>query len=112
MITVGQTLTVFTKESKNNQRPAPWKLHLNGENKSNECEFVVMITANKELQVPKAGILGFHLDLEVWSGGWPLPLCSEGKESACNEGDAGSVPRKGRSPGEGNGHRQRNSKTE
>ena len=70
MITVGQTLTIFTKKNKNNQRPAPWKLHLNGENKSNECEFIVVIKASKKLPVPKAGILGFHLDLEVWSGGW------------------------------------------
>ena len=27
-----------------------------------------------------------------------------GKESACNEGDPGSIPGLGRSPGEGNGH--------
>ena len=27
----------------------------------------------------------------------------EGKESACNAGDSGSVPGKGRCPGEGNG---------
>ena len=40
VITVGQTLTIFTKKNKNNQRPAPWKLHWNGKNKSNECEFV------------------------------------------------------------------------
>ena len=30
---------------------------------------------------------------------------SEGKESACNAGDAGSIPGWGRSPGEGNGNR-------
>ena len=29
---------------------------------------------------------------------------SVGKESACNAGDPGSVPRLGRSPGEGNGN--------
>ena len=28
---------------------------------------------------------------------------SDGKESACNAGDAGSFPQLGRSPGEGNG---------
>ena len=27
-----------------------------------------------------------------------------GKESACNEGDPGSIPGLGRSPGEGNGY--------
>ena len=30
-----------------------------------------------------------------------FPGSSDGKESSCNEGDAGSVPGSGRSPGEG-----------
>ena len=29
---------------------------------------------------------------------------SDGKESACNAGDLGSIPELGRSPGEGNGN--------
>ena len=29
---------------------------------------------------------------------------SDSKESACNAGDPGSIPRSGRSPGEGNGY--------
>ena len=29
---------------------------------------------------------------------------SDGKESACNEGDLGSIPESGRSPGVGNGN--------
>ena len=33
-----------------------------------------------------------------------LPGGSDGKESACNEGDLGSVPGWERSPGEGNGN--------
>ena len=32
-----------------------------------------------------------------------LPCSSDGRESACNAGDLGSVPGSGRSPGEGNG---------
>ena len=32
-----------------------------------------------------------------------FPGGSEGKASACNAGDLGSIPRWGRSPGEGNG---------
>ena len=32
------------------------------------------------------------------------PGGSDGKESACNAGDLGSVPGSGRSPGEGNGN--------
>ena len=33
-----------------------------------------------------------------------FPCGSDGKESTCKEGDLGSVPRLGRSPGEGNGY--------
>ena len=33
-----------------------------------------------------------------------FPAGSDGKESACNAGDLGSIPRLGRSPGEGNGN--------
>ena len=33
-----------------------------------------------------------------------LPCSSDGKESACNEGDPGSIPGSGRSSGEGNGN--------
>ena len=32
------------------------------------------------------------------------PFSSDGKASACNEGDLGSIPGSGRSPGEGNGN--------
>ena len=33
-----------------------------------------------------------------------LPWWLSGKESACNSGDTGSIPRSGRSPGEGHGN--------
>ena len=33
-----------------------------------------------------------------------LPRCSDIKESACNAGDPSSIPRSGRSPGEGSGN--------
>ena len=32
-----------------------------------------------------------------------FPGCSDGKASACNAGDPGSIPGSGRPPGEGNG---------
>ena len=35
---------------------------------------------------------------------WLLPSGSDGKASAYNAGDPGSIPRSGRSPGEGNGN--------
>ena len=37
-------------------------------------------------------------------GGWGFPGGSDGKASARNEGDRGSIPGLGRSPGEGNGN--------
>ena len=37
-------------------------------------------------------------------GSWGFPSGSDGKDSACNSGDPGSVPRLGRSSGEGNGN--------
>ena len=44
--------------------------------------------------------------LFIWSqtmvGGFPGD--SDGKASACNAGDPGSIPGSGRSPGEGNGN--------
>ena len=38
-----------------------------------------------------------------WTSLLELPCGSAGKESACNAGDLGSIPRLGRSPGEGKG---------
>ena len=35
---------------------------------------------------------------------WGFPAGSDGKESACNAGDPGSIPGLGGSPGEGNGN--------
>ena len=35
-----------------------------------------------------------------------FPGGSNGKESACNVGDVGSIPGSGRSPGEGSGYSQ------
>ena len=35
---------------------------------------------------------------------WAFPCSSDGKDSALNAGDPGSVPGLGRSPGEGNGY--------
>ena len=35
---------------------------------------------------------------------WGFPGSSNGKDSACNAGDLGSMPDLGRSPGEGNGN--------
>jgi len=40
--------------------------------------------------------------LTVISTAWGVPGDSDGKESACNAGDMGSIPGSGRSPGEGN----------
>ena len=43
----------------------------------------------------------FYIYIYIYNG---LPSGSEGKESACNAGDPGQIPRWGRPPGEGNGN--------
>src|SRR5574337_1232627 len=46
-----------------------------------------------------------HLQIIISSRDvWDFPGSSNGKESACNAGGWGSIPRSGRSPGEGKGY--------
>ena len=45
---------------------------------------------------------GYCLNIFIRTMGFPDD--SDGKESACNAGDPGSIPGSGRSPGEGNGN--------
>ena len=42
------------------------------------------------------------LKCDIYTKGFPGG--SDGKESVCSEGDLGSIPGSGRSPGEGNGN--------
>ena len=44
------------------------------------------------------------MTLDVLKPSWGFPGGSDGKESAYIEGDPGSIPGLGRSPGEGNGN--------
>ena len=41
---------------------------------------------------------------KIWLLLWSFPGGSDGKESACNAGDLGSISGLGRFPGEGNGY--------
>ena len=54
-----------------------------------------------ELSWTEASIFLFEI-LHKWL--WGFPGGSDGKESACNAGDLGSIPGLGRSPGGGNGY--------
>ena len=50
-------------------------------------------------------MLNFYCFLWSYSYAWTgFPGGSDGKASACNVGDPGSIPGSGRSPGEGNGN--------
>ena len=70
-------------------RPPPWKL-------CQDCESRVGFVCF--LNSLGLGGLGYHsLVLEACLG------AKDGTESACNAGDLGSIPRSGRSPGEGTG---------
>ena len=59
------------------------------------------------LRCQSAYPLFFFIFLEVWLGPFTLisfPDTSDGKESACNVGDQGSIPGLGKPLGEGNGN--------
>ena len=45
-----------------------------------------------------------HLVHLAYKASWGFPGSSDGKESACNVGDAGSIPESGRSLGAGTGN--------
>ena len=45
-----------------------------------------------------------RFEIIIYKYAIPLPDDSVGKKSASNAGDPGSIPRSGRSPGEGNGN--------
>ena len=45
-----------------------------------------------------------HLVHLTYKASWGFPGSSDGKESACNAGDAGSIPESGRSLGAGTGN--------
>ena len=47
-----------------------------------------------------------HMHVSIFSNSYPIdfPGGSDGKVSACNTGDPGSIPELGRSPGEENGN--------
>ena len=54
---------------------------------------------------PRLPVVTLHLAHHLGTtDSWVCPGHSDGKESDCNEGDPGSIPGLGRSPGEGNGY--------
>ena len=57
-------------------------------------------TQNKSLMTQKIFSFYYNISLFIY---FPRADGSDGKESACNVGDPGSIPGSGRSPGEGNG---------
>ena len=54
-----------------------------------------------EIQPRVTEDLDFSFGLTLYGG---FPSSSNGKETACNAGDLGSIPGSGRSPGEGRGN--------
>ena len=62
---------------------------------------VVRFFTDWATRVCKRKFFFFLIFILYWSG---FPGGSDGKESACNAGDPGSIPGSGRSPGEGNGY--------
>ena len=63
-----------------------------------------LLCTKDHLWVDPLGPLPIFLFLKLFSGARSFPGGSDGKESACNAGDPGLIPRSGRSLGEGNGN--------
>ena len=68
-------------------------LYTNNEKSERKIKETILFT----IAIKKIKYLGINLSLGFPGG-------SEGKASACNSGDLGSIPGLGRSPGEGNGN--------
>ena len=64
------------------------------------------MTTGKTVAVMRWTFVGkvMSLPFNTLSRGLVFPSDSDGKESACNAGDLGSIPGLGRSPREGNGN--------
>ena len=93
---------VFDKENQKNSNPilnlfslrSPRKVHEHRHTKkAGHCYILMTFTGSLELKQ-----IRLHCYITGFPGG------SDGKESACNAGDLGSIPGSGRSPGEGNGN--------
>ena len=65
--------------------------------------YILSVTLMLDLIKEKCRKLGFHYILlcYIYYMYFSFPGGSDGKESACNAGDLGSIPVSGRSPGEG-----------
>ena len=63
-----------------------------------------MQTEEARTTVLQTSIFRNHIGLFFWGGAGGFPGGSDGKASACNAGDLGSIPGWERSPGEGNGN--------
>ena len=62
----------------------------------------VSLKLSRTLLAPRAASLLWCVVASLTGG--HLPCGSDGKQAACNEGNAGSTPGSGRCPGEGNGY--------
>ena len=65
------------------------------------CSFCSRDTRNPPNLISKAVFLVYHFETLQ---SYHFPGCSDGKVSACDVGDLGSIPGFERSPGEGNGN--------
>ena len=58
------------------------------------------------LAIVNSVAINIYIEVFIYTSVWNIwgPGGQDGKESACNSGDAGSIPGLGRSPGRGNGN--------
>ena len=85
-----ELFTIYKTEPEKSYDPSKYHIH-------KELFTIYNIRApNNFFAILNALLLMYHC--------WGFPGGSEGKASACNEGDLGSIPGSRRSPGEGNGN--------
>ena len=67
---------------------------------------IISLLCWSSLPLSSMGLSAESFINHFWRANCPVgfPGGSDGKESACNAGDPGSIPGSGRSPGEGNGY--------
>ena len=67
---------------------------------------IISLLCCSSLPLSSMGLSAASFINHFWLANCPVgfPGGSDGKESACNAGDPGSIPGSGRSPGEGNGY--------
>jgi len=93
--------TNFETRNKGLEPPGSWEESLHSTIETSKKNSILTASSELQDQARTKVIPGFFSYQLIH---FLFPGSSDGKASACNEGDPGSIPGSGRSPGEGNGN--------